>query len=92
MLKVRTLMEENAGKSEPIDPSFVENMDRLICKVTKDICRRILEEDKEETFGSACLLNRTIAFFLQDLLSCLNVPYVFRFIRTYIEEVRSNNE
>ncbi|VUZ47049.1 unnamed protein product, partial [Hymenolepis diminuta] len=51
-------MEENTGKSEPIDPIFVENLDHLTCKVTKDICRRILEENKEETFGTACLLNR----------------------------------
>ncbi|VDN97159.1 unnamed protein product [Rodentolepis nana] len=89
-LLVRTLMEENSDNSGSIDPNFVENLDLLTCNVTNDICGCILEEDEEERNETICLLlNRTIAFFLQDLLSCLSPSYVFRFIRTYLEEINS---
>nr|CDS28280.1 dedicator of cytokinesis protein [Hymenolepis microstoma] len=88
-LLVRTLMEENSGNSGSIGANSVKNLDLLTSIVTKDICRCILEEGGEDINETTCQLNRTIAFFLHDLLSCLNTSYVFRFTRTYIEEINN---
>lgn len=89
LLKIRTLMEERKCATEIVDPNLVENLNLLTVEVSKDLSQRILSEDKEETFSKACLINRTLAFFLQDLVSCINASHVFRFIRSYILEVGS---
>ncbi|KAM7540883.1 hypothetical protein Aperf_G00000042064 [Anoplocephala perfoliata] len=91
-LLVRTLMEECKNTAETTSKTLVENLYRLTREVTKDLSQRVLNEDNEESFSKACLINRAIAFFLQDLISCINASHVFQFIRSYVQEINDSIE
>lgn len=88
-LLVRTLIVECKISDESASQLFVENLDLLTREVTKSITNRLMQDDKEETFDSTCLLNRAFAFFLQDLLICLNATHVFRFTSAYMQAINS---
>ena len=73
--------------ADSISSSFVENVDLLTEEVLKNICENIRNDSRNEAFETARLVNRTLAFFLQDLLSCLQPTRVLEFISTYLKTV-----
>ena len=86
-LKIRTLIVECRGDVESISSNFIENIDLLTQLIMKNLCEYIQNDDKDDTSEKAHFINRAIAFFLQDLLCCINPTRVFQFISTYLKTV-----